>query len=132
MKESDKLFPKRKEINPTIYAYELIAVDTHKGQLKIGYTERDAKTRVKEQLKTSGVKYKIVFEAPAMRNDGTIFTDHDAHKLLKNSGFINVELEWFKCSVDDVSKAVEAIRQGKSTIVDRVLNFPMRPEQSWQ
>jgi len=76
-------FPKRPEANPTIYAYELIGVSTHNGLLKIGYTDRDAKTRVSEQLQTSGVKYKIVLEESAMRNDGSTFTDHDVHRFLR-------------------------------------------------
>ena len=128
MKE-DKLFPNRKKINPTIYAYELIGVDSHIGLLKIGYTNRDVKTRVAEQLGTSKLKYKIVLEEPAMCNDGTVFTDHDVHKLLKHGGFINTDGEWFKCIVDDVKNAIVAVRDGKNTISERVLDFPMRPEQ---
>ena len=69
-------FPDRPNINPTIYGYELIGVNSHSGLIKIGYTDRSARTRVAEQLRTSAVKYKIVFEECAMRNDGTSFTDH--------------------------------------------------------
>lgn len=32
-------FPTRPEANPTIYAYELLEVATHKGLLKLGYTQ---------------------------------------------------------------------------------------------
>ena len=42
-------FPQRPDISPTIYAYELRGVLSHKGYLKVGYTERDVETRVKEQ-----------------------------------------------------------------------------------
>jgi hypothetical protein len=45
--------------NPTIYAYELVGVDTHKGLLKIGYTDRDAQTRIKEQLSTAPFNTKL-------------------------------------------------------------------------
>ena len=55
-------FPSRPEINPTIYVYELVGVPTQEGWLKVGYTDRDGQTRVKEQLQTSAVKYKIVLE----------------------------------------------------------------------
>jgi hypothetical protein len=33
-----KFFPPRPLTNPTIYAYELVGVATHKGLLKIGFT----------------------------------------------------------------------------------------------
>ena len=69
-----EFFPERKSVNPTIYAYALIDVSSHTGLLKVGFTDRDAFTRVSEQLKTSAVKYKIVFETSAMRNDGSSFT----------------------------------------------------------
>jgi len=45
-----EFFPPRPSTNPTIYAYELKYVASHKGLLKIGYTERDAAKRIKEQL----------------------------------------------------------------------------------
>ena len=48
-------FPQRPDISPTIYAYELRGVSSHKGYLKVGYTERDVETRVKEQLRTPGL-----------------------------------------------------------------------------
>lgn len=88
-----KFFPQRKDITPTIYAYELIGVQTHKDLIKVGYTDRDAATRVAEQLKTSTVKYKIVFEDSAMRNDGSSFTDHDLHRYLRKHYIENPEGE---------------------------------------
>lgn len=56
-------FAPRPEITPTIYAYELIDVASHKGYLKVGYTERSVETRVAEQMHTSAVPYKIVLKA---------------------------------------------------------------------
>ena len=49
MMSKKDFFPPRPSTNPTIYAYELVGVATHKGLLKIGYTDRDAQTRIKEQ-----------------------------------------------------------------------------------
>ena len=43
-------FPQKSTSYPSIYAYELTGVQSHKGYIKIGYTERDVKTRVKEQM----------------------------------------------------------------------------------
>jgi hypothetical protein len=80
MMNKPEFFPKRPDANPTIYAYELLEVATHKGLLKVGYTSRTSQNRISEQLKTSRVKYKIVFEESAMRNDGSAFTDFDVHR----------------------------------------------------
>lgn len=122
-------FPPRPSANPTIYAYELVGVDEHKGLLKVGFTDRDAKTRVAEQLKTSAVKYKIVFEESAMRNDGSSFTDHDVHRYLRKKGIKNPEGEWFKCTVKEVTAAVLAVKSGVRNEDNRTLDFGMRPEQ---
>ena len=48
--------------------------------------------------------YKIEYVASAMKNDGTTFTDHDVHKILKKKGFSNPNGEWFKCTVKDIFK----------------------------
>ncbi len=77
-------FPQRSQANPTIYAYELMGVSTHAGWLKVGYTNRNAKDRIAEQLKTSRVKYKIVLDESAMRPDGSAFTGYDVHSYLRS------------------------------------------------
>ena len=64
-------FPQRPIVTPTIYAYRLIGVDSHKGYLKVGYTDRTAKERIEEQLHTSKVQYEIVLVESAMSNDGS-------------------------------------------------------------
>src|SRR3989338_8485806 len=99
-------FLQKPDINPTIYAYELIGVDSHKGLLKVGYTVRNAQERVAEQLKTSRLKYRIVFEEIAIRNDGTVFTDHEVHLHLKRRSIKKKDGEWFKCSIKDVKSAI--------------------------
>lgn len=68
-------FPQRPAVTPTIYAYRLPGIDSHKGYLKIGYTDRNAKERIEEQLHTSKIKYEIVLVESAMANDGSCFTD---------------------------------------------------------
>lgn len=122
-------FPPRPSTNPTIYAYELVNVATHKGLLKIGYTDRDAQQRIKEQLGTAAIQYKIVFEESAMKRDGSSFTDHDIHRHLRKQGFANPEGEWFKCTVNDLRKATWEIKTGERTEANRTLSFGMRPEQ---
>ena len=127
-----ELFHKRPNIKPMIYAYE----DTnpqYKGMLKIGFTTRDVETRVAEQYSTKrpdGSKpYKIVYHESAMYPDGTAFSDHDVHRVLKQKHFINTGGEWFKCSVDDVRAAVLAVKTHTVNAENRINNFKMRPEQ---
>lgn len=124
-----KFFPPRPSANPTIYAYELVNVATHKGWLKIGYTDRDAQQRIKEQLGTAAIPYSIVFEESAMKRDGSSFTDHDIHRHLRSKGFSNPEGEWFKCTLNDLRKAIWEIKTGERSEANRTLTFGMRPEQ---
>jgi hypothetical protein len=123
------LFPPRPKSNPMIYAYKILHAESREGLLKVGFTIRDVRTRIHEQLITTGLDYKIVLEEPAMRNDGSSFLDHDVHKQLKKAGIINTEGEWFRCSVDDVKSAIIAVRDGTIGSRNRILNFSMRPEQ---
>jgi len=122
-------FPPRPSTNPTIYAYELVGVETHKGLLKIGFTDRDAQTRIREQLGTAAIQYKIVFEESAMKRDGSSFTDFDIHRLLRRKKIHNPEGEWFKCTLNELRHAIHEIKTGERTEENRILTFEMRPEQ---
>lgn len=122
-------FPPRPSANPTIYAYELVGVATHTGWLKIGFTDRDAQTRIREQLGTAAVQYKIVFEESAMKRDGNSFTDHDVHRHLRKKGVKNPEGEWFVCTLNELRHAIHEIKTGERTEEHRVLSFGLRPEQ---
>ncbi len=127
---ANKFFPQRPDANPTIYAYELIDVSSHTGLLKVGYTARNARSRVDEQLKTSRLSFRIVLEETAMRKDGSAFSDFDIHNYLKRKGIKNIDGEWFKCTVDDVRAAIQAVKSGEKNIENRTHSFAMRPEQS--
>ena len=125
-----EFFPPRTSTNPTIYAYELVGVATHKDLLKIGYTDRDAKRRIKEQLGTAAIQYKIVFEESAMKSNGTSFTDYDVHRLLREWKVVNATGEWYKCTLNDLRRAIHQLKTGERTEQNRVLTFKMRPEQA--
>ena len=131
---AQEFFPQRPKITPTIYAYRLPGVDTHKGFLKVGYTDRTAKERIEEQLHTSKVPYEIVLVESAMTNDGSCFTDKDVHRILERKGHRRLNPmdktdEWFRCSVSDVEAAILALRTGRDNEENRTQNFEMRPEQ---
>jgi len=128
---SKEFFPQRPDSKPTIYAYK----DTHpqcKGLLKVGYTAVDVKSRVAQQYPTvrpGKLPYKIVLEESAMRNDGTVFTDHEVHRHLRQKRIKNPDGEWFKCSADVVKSAIIAVKTGQMNEENRSLDFEMRPEQ---
>ncbi|MCF8054734.1 MAG: GIY-YIG nuclease family protein, partial [Deltaproteobacteria bacterium] len=129
--DKQEFFPQRPASRPTIYAYE----DTnpqYAGLLKVGYTTVDAQSRVAQQYPTKKPgkpPYLIVLEESAMRNDGTAFTDHDVHQMLRLSGIENPDGEWFRCTVEQVKAAIIAVSTGQLNEENRSLDFKMRPEQ---
>jgi hypothetical protein len=128
---SKDFFPPRPESRPAIYSYE----DTnpqYAGLLKVGYTTVDVQSRVAQQyptLRPGNPPYRIVLEEPAMRSDGTVFTDRDVHRMLRINGVKNPEGEWFRCKVDQIKAAIIAVRTGQLNEENRSLDFKMRPEQ---
>ena len=125
----------RPAVVPTIYGYTLPDVADHNGYIKIGYTDRgDTETRIKEQLPTAAIPFRILFKESAMRSDGTCFTDKDIHRLLKHKGFRQLNEgddrnEWFCCTEKDALDAIEEIRTGIRFEGQRTWTFSMRKEQ---
>ena len=126
---------KRPDVVPTIYGYILPDVKDHDGYIKIGYTDRkDTETRIREQLHTAAINFKILFKESAMRADGTCFTDKDVHRLLQHKGFSRLnegsdKNEWFNCTLSDALVAIEELRTETRFEGDRTWNFAMRDEQ---
>ncbi|MDR0846790.1 MAG: GIY-YIG nuclease family protein [Lactobacillales bacterium] len=128
---SRELFPERIDNHPMVYAYEELNPNLA-GMLKVGFTTIGVERRVAQQYPTKrpdGKKpYKIVFAETAMYSDGSNFTDHDLHRLLKKRGF-HEDGEWFSCSVDDVKAAYLAVSNRTENTENRTQDFVMRPEQ---
>lgn len=126
-----EFFVQRPAIEPTIYAYRFL--DVHKGYIKIGYTERDVHTRIKEQIGASHVPYELLYTESAMCEDGSVFMDHDVHAVLERKGFKKLDIpddnEWYNCSVGDVKAAIIELKTGIRTEASRTWTFKMRPEQ---
>jgi hypothetical protein len=128
---SKDFFPPRPVSQPTIYAYE-DNNPQYAGLLKVGYTTVTAQSRVARQYpikKPGKPPYRIVLEEPAMRSDGTVFTDHDVHRMLRINGVKNPGGEWFKCTVTELKAAIISVRTGQLNEENRTLDFKMRPEQ---
>jgi len=124
-------FPQRPKVEPKIYAY----MDSHPEYadlLKIGFTSRDVRERMEEHYPTKAPKqvWKIILEASAVRNDGTVFTDRDIHRYLRKKKFKNPNSsEWFECTEKDVRAAILAVKRREINEENRSLDFLMRPEQ---
>jgi len=115
---------------PRIYAYT-IADEDHAGLLKVGQTTRDVTLRVAEQLKTAAIKnYTIVLDEAAERDDGSIFSDHEVRAALVKKGLENPELEWVRCTVEDVKTVLTELRTGQRLTGTHHEAFGMRAEQA--
>lgn len=126
----EEILAPKPEARPRIYAYS-ISDEAHKGLLKVGQTTRDVKRRVTEQLKTAAIKnYKIELDEPAEREDGTIFTDRQVRLALVKKGFENTELEWMRCTINDVKTVLTELRTGRQFTSTHHETFPMRREQA--
>ncbi len=132
------IFPARPDANPTIYAYS-DNNPQYGGMLKIGYTIKSAQERVAEQypiLKPGKIPYVIHIDEPAIRRDGSVFTDKDVHRILRQRGFVQLHdkngklTEWFKCAVSDVMAAITSLRTNENLEIQRTETFAMRPEQA--
>lgn len=127
-----KIFKPRPNKSPKIYGYTELSPE-YDGLIKIGYTERDVKDRMKEHYPTLGPKgierYKVLIEESSMRNDGTSFIDKNVHRILENAGLKNVGGEWFKCSCEDVKAAIIAAKNKTNIDLERFNHFALRPEQ---
>jgi len=115
---------------PRIYAYA-IADAAHQGLLKVGQTTRDVARRVAEQLKTAAIKnYTVMLDEVAERDDGSIFTDHEVRAALVKKGLDNPELEWVRCSAEDVKTVLAELRTGQRFSGTHHETFGMRAEQA--
>jgi hypothetical protein len=126
----EEILAPKPEARPRIYAYA-IADEPHKGLLKIGQTTRDVKQRVAEQLKTAAIKnFRVELEEFAEDDDGAIFSDHDVRAALVRKGFENTELEWMRCTVNDLKTVLTELRTGKIFTGTHHETFAMRREQA--
>ena len=113
---------------PIIYAYS----DTRfPGMLKVGFTARSIEVRMKEHYPTlvPGQSWKVKLIRPAMRKDGSVFSDKAVHRVLRDANIQNPEGEWFRCSTHEVERAIEAVKNNETTMLQRTQDFKMRPEQ---
>jgi len=129
-KPIEEILAAKPEARPRIYAYS-IADTAHKGLLKVGQTTRAVQQRIADQLKTAAIKnYTIELDEPAERADGTLFSDHQVRAALVKKGFENPELEWMRCTVEDVQTVLAELRTRQQFTGTHHQTFAMRCEQA--
>ncbi|HCT35521.1 MAG TPA: restriction endonuclease [Firmicutes bacterium] len=106
------------QARPTIYAYITPNDVSKKGWVKIGYTDRDAETRIKEQTHTSNTKYELLWSHDARYDGGEYFNDDDFHWYLVQSGIERGKFEdtgkpseWFYFGEGNEKQAEELFRK---------------------
>lgn len=122
-----------KQIEPKCYAYTVPEYTPLEGWTKIGYTEREVETRVKEQTHTIAVKAKIEWKERAVYKDGNedYFKDHDFHNYLGKKEYERKpDTEWFRI---EPNKSLEEFRYFQyhrgALETDKVLPYRLRVEQ---
>ncbi len=125
-----------KSVTPMIYAYTTPEIARHNGWTKIGYTEQDVETRIKQQTHTADVKWNLEWKGNALFDDGSgeRFTDKDFHAYLRKSGIeqeSGKNNEWFHITGQESKikfydfRANHGILKSLSTVIP----YELRKEQ---
>ena len=129
-----------------IYVYRHIGVEKHEGWLKVGETHASkikgdgTNMRILDQNTAANIEYEVLYTTNAVRNNGTVFSDHDIHELLEAEDIereetinplTNKKSEWFKTDIETVKNLIEkykmlAVEDKKGKITD----FKLRDEQN--
>ena len=121
---------------PQCYAYTTPGVPAHDGWTKIGFTERDVETRIKEQTHTVGVVPKIWWHMLAAYITAPLgtFTDKAFHAYLKKLGVPRQEgTEWFQIDPNQAKRDFKDFIENHGVISDdaivAVIPYTLREEQ---
>lgn len=125
------------KVTPQCYAYTTPGVPKHDGWTKLGFTERDVETRIKEQTHTVGVDYQIhwhrlaIYTAEPFGN----FTDKDFHKYLEKLGVPREKsTEWFQIAPKAARNHFMDFTENHGMIADddknAVIPYKLREEQA--
>lgn len=118
---------------PQIYAYTTPEIARHNGWTKIGYTERDVKTRIKEQTHTANVHAQLEWQGNATYEDGSgTFTDKDFHGYLKKLDIVNEpNTEWFNIEPSPAKLHFYEFRENHGILeTPSAIQYKLRSEQA--
>ena len=122
---------------PMIYAYTTPEIRRHDGWTKIGYTEQDVETRIKQQTHTADVEYQIEWRGQAVFDDGSgeRFRDTDFHAYLRKLGYTQEpgkNNEWFEILPPVAKNHFRDFREDRGILrtIDAVTPYTLRREQA--
>lgn len=125
------------KVIPQCYAYTTPGVPAHDGWTKIGFTERDVETRIKEQTHTVGVEPKLCWHMRAafMTEPYGTFTDKDFHAYLKKLEVPReAGTEWFQIDPNIARGNFIDFAQNHGVVsekdADAVIPYKLRDEQA--
>lgn len=128
-KSIEELLPEKPEARLRIYAWSTSEIKKYQGCLKVGQTTQDVNSRIIQSQGQARYKYVLEVDEPAERIDGSIFRDITVRERLKQKGFENVELEWMRCTAQDVLAAVRELQTGQTWAGTHNQDFKLRSEQ---
>ncbi len=129
-KTIDELLPNKSEARLRIYAWSTEEINKFKGCLKVGQTTQDVNVRIRQSQGVAQVSYVLEVDESAERNNGTFFRDSAVRDRLKQKGFENVELEWMRCTAEDVRVAIRELQTGIARTGTHTEDFKLRSEQA--
>ncbi len=126
----EELLPSKQEARLRIYAWSTKEIKKYEGCLKVGQTTQDVNVRIRQSQGVAQVPYVLEVDESAERENGTVFRDSAVRERLKQKGFENVELEWMRCSAQDVQLAIKELQTGIARTGTHTEDFKLRAEQS--
>lgn len=107
-----------REVIPQCYAYTTLCISYHEGWTKIGFTERDVETRIREQTQTAGIKYDLKWHKNALYEGSyETFTDKDFHGYLNKLGVKRQpNTEWFEIEPNLAKSYFNDFRENKGVL----------------
>lgn len=125
-----------KKVTPMIYAYTTPEVIRHNGWTKIGYTEQDVETRIKQQTHTADVEWNLEWKGNALFDDGSgeYFSDKDFHAYLRKNGIeqeSGKNNEWFHVTGQVSRNMFYDFRANRGIMktISHVIPYTLRLEQ---
>ena len=118
---------------PQIYAYTTPEIARHNGWTKIGYTEQNVDTRLKQQMHTADVEYKLEWHGNATYEDtGETFHDTDFHGYLRKLDIVSkLGTEWFEIEPSPAHQRFYEFRENHGIVGDAPtpVEYRLRDEQ---
>lgn len=130
-----------KKVVPMCYAYTTPGVVYHDGWTKIGYTEKDVDTRIKQQTQTANIIYHKEWAEEARYTDGSgdTFTDKEFHTYLAKNDIKRKDPEpddegcpeWFYISGEESQKLFWRFKADKGIMesLNEAIPYVLRKEQ---